>query len=332
MFSEKAYVGLGRVPVGIGAILHGWDITDQEFRENSHVVDFRAMTEKCPHDCFHCFTDKNRRTLTFAQIKRIIDELAELKTNAIDFLGEGEPTIDPYFFDIVEYTAAKGIVPIIFTDCATKLRDINFIRRLKDAGASVCPKCDSLFNAEYQDWIVGDKTGKYFYQRNDALALLMEAGFNKIEPDGTTRLGFVMVISSRNIAEVPETLRFCRKHNLWIVFSFFLPAGRSARADFNHKLEPDIKSKQEMREMILSIDRDEFGFTHKIWNNFATMPCVERLQIYGDGRVSPCSGNETIVGRIQDYTIQELHQIITDQFPGHNPACFDGNCLYRTKI
>ena len=332
MFSKKAYVGLGKVPIGIGAILRGWDMTEQEFKKKLPVVDFRAMTEACPHNCFHCFTDKNRRTLTLEQIKRVIDEVAEMGAKAIDFLGEGEPTIDPHFFEIIDYTASKGIIPVVFTDVATKMRDRDFIQQVKDTGASICPKCDSLFNGDYQNCVVGDKTGRYFDQRNEALQLLMEAGFNKIEPDGTTRLGFDMIISSRNIGEVAETLRFCRKNNLWIVFSFYLPAGRSASIGFDRGLEPTVRARQEMRKLVLSIDRDEFGFNHPIWNNFATMPCVERIQIYGDGRVSPCPGNETIIGMVQECSIRELHQIILDQFPGHNPACFDGNCLYRSMI
>ena len=332
MFSKKTYVGLGKVPVGIGAILRGWDITEQEFRTNLPVVDFRAMTEACPHNCFHCFTDKNRRTLTLDQIKRVIDEIAEMKARAIDFLGEGEPTIDPYFFEIIEYTALKGIVPVVFTDAATKMRDRDFVKRVKNIGASVCLKCDSLFNAEYQNWVVGDQTDKYFAQRNEALNLLIDEGFNNVSSDGITHLGFDMVISSRNIEEVAETLRYCRRNNIWIVFAFYLPAGRSGNESFDQNLQPDEEAKQKMRETVLTIDRDEFGFNHTIWNNFATMPCVERVQIYGDGRVSPCPGNETIIGKVQNHSIHELHRIIIDEFPGHNPVCFDGHCLYRPRI
>lgn len=335
MLSEKSYVGLGRVPIGIGAVLRGWDITKQEFVTNLPVVDFRAMTHLCPHDCFHCFTDKNLRTLTLDQIKRVIDEIAEMKARAIDFLGEGEPTIDPEFFDIIEYTALKGLVPVVFTDVATKIRNRDFVKRVKDAGASVCPKCDSLFNAEYQNWVVGDKTGKYFDKRNEALEILIEEGFNKINSDGTTRLGFDMIVSNWNIREVAETLRYCRQNNIWVLFSFYLPAGRSGNEHFDQNfpaLLVNKKARQKMREEILTIDRDEFGFNHPIWNNFATMPCVERIQIYGDGRVSPCPGNETIVGRVQDYSIRELHQMILSEFPEHDPICFNGHCPYRPQI
>src|SRR3989339_485461 len=225
MLSEQSYVGLGRVPVGIGAVLKGWNMTEEQFRSSDRlpVLYFRAMTEACPHDCFHCFTDKRKRTLTLAEIKRVIDEAADMGASAIDYLGEGEPTIDPWFFEIIEHTTARGIVPIVFTDAATKMRNSDFVKRVFDTGACVCPKCDSLFNPNYQNWVVGDAEGYYFRERNEAIELLIEMGFSADSDDGTTRLGFIMVVSSKNITEVPETLRLCRERNLWIVFTQFLP-------------------------------------------------------------------------------------------------------------
>lgn len=331
--SKKAYFGLGNVPVGIGAVLHGQDITEQEFREKGmFVAGFRAMTEACPHKCLHCFTQRRQRTLTLKEIERVVYEIAELGAIAIAFLGEGEPTVDPDFFPIVECASSAGLIPIVFTEAAAKLRDRGFVKRLKAVGVSVVPKCDSLFNPDYQNWIVGDKTGRYFGERNEAIRLLIDEGFNEIKSDGTTRLGFDMVISSRNIGEVAETLRFCRKNNIRIAFSFFLPVGGSGSSSFDRELEPSVVARQNLRQTIQTIDRNEFGFEHPIWNNFVAVPCVERIQIYGNGQVSPCSAKETIVGTVQQSSLSELHQAILDRFPQHNPSCFDGHCLYRPRI
>ena len=167
--STKDYFGLGKVPIGIGAVLRGWDLTVEEQRMGKiGTVDFRAMTARCPYNCFHCFTDKQKKTLSLEEIKGVIDQIAEIGAIGINYIGEGEPTIDPNFFQIIEYTSSKGLIPVVFTDAATKLRDKDFVRRLYYSGASVAPKCDSLFNADYQNLIVGDKTRKYFGQRNDA--------------------------------------------------------------------------------------------------------------------------------------------------------------------
>jgi len=333
--SKEKYIGLGHVPVGIGAIIKGWNIEEKHFRNPNtlSLVDFRAMTGACPHDCFHCYTDKLKKTLTLEEIKHVIDQIAEMGGGkAIDYLGEGEPTIDKDFFEIIEYTASKGIQPVIFTDAATKMRDIDFVRRVKKTGASVVPKCDSLFNPEYQNWVVGDKTDKYFEQRNEALKLLMKEGFNKKEKNGTTRLGFDMVISRKNVQEVAKTLRFCRDNNLWVIFSTFLPAGRSGSESFDKSLMLTEKEIKTMRDTVKSIDRDEYGYDHPICNNLATVPCVEFIQVYGDGRVSPCPGNETVIGNIRTHSIKELYRITLQKFPKHGPKTFDGNCLYRPGI
>ncbi len=331
--TKKQYFELGSVPIGIGAVMKGWDITEAEYRNPGRlpVVDFRAMTGACPHDCFHCFTDKEKKTLSLRDIKSVIDQLAEHKTHSIDYLGEGEPTIDRDFFAIIEYTASRGIQPVIFTDAATRMRDRGFVRRVFDSRASVCPKCDSLFTPEYQNWVVGDKTRRYFDQRNEAIETLINQGFSEVHDDGTTRLGFDMVISSRNINEVERTLRYCRERNLWVVFSFYLPAGRSGSEKFDQSLVVSEEQKRLMREVVRRVDA-EYGFDHPIWSNFATFPCVEFMQIYGDGRVSPCPGNETGIGNVRTDSIRSLEQRMLERFPCHNRSEFNGHCLYREPV
>lgn len=331
--SKKKYIGLGHVPIGIGAVIKGWDMAEEDYRNPLRlpVVNFRATTEACPHNCFHCFTGKNRKTLTLNEIKNVIDQLANLNTYAIDFVGEGEPTIDKDFFEIIEYTSSKGIHQSIYTDAAVKMRDEDFVKRVYESGASVCPKCDSLFNEEYQNWVVGDKAGKYFKQRNEAIEFLMECGFNRIQEDGTTRLGFDMVVTKKNIDEIEKTLHYCRDNNLWIIFTTYLPSGRSGKEDFDKSLVLDEKDRSKLKEIVKKVD-EGYGFFHPIWNGSTTMPCIEFLQIYGDGRVSPCVGNEDIIGNIRETSIKELENKILAKYPFLDRIKFDGYCPYRSKI
>jgi organic radical activating enzyme len=165
----RDYFGAVNAPLGIGAVLKGWDITESDFRnsEKLPVIDFRGMTADCPHNCRHCFTDKSIQTLSLKEVKGIQSELAELGAHGIAYLGEGEPTLDKNFFPIIEHAASLGIQPIVFTDGATKLRDPEFAERLYATGASVCLKCDSLYDPEYQNWLVNDPTEKFFDQRKN---------------------------------------------------------------------------------------------------------------------------------------------------------------------
>jgi MoaA/NifB/PqqE/SkfB family radical SAM enzyme len=331
--SNSEYFGLGQVPIGIGAILKGWAITTSEYRNPAKIpiVDFRAMTEACPHNCFHCFTDKDKKTLTLAEIKSIIDQLAEAHTFGIDFVGEGEPTIDKDFFEIIEHTSRRGIQATVYTDAAIRMQNRDFVKRVFESGAGVCPKCDSLFNEEYQNWIVGDKKGRYFRERGRALELLIETGFNRIQEDGTTRLGFDMVVTKRNIDEAERTLRYCRDNNMWIIFVSYLPSGRSGREDFDSSLMLNDQDKIQINRVVERVD-NEYGFFHQIYHGLVTMPCVEFMQIYGDGRVSPCVGNEEIVGNVKEESIRILEKRILEKYPCHDRTKFEGHCPYRPKL
>ena len=89
--SKERYFELGNVPIGIGAVIKGWNITEERYKNNNlfSVVNFRAMTEACPHECAHCFTDKKKRTLSFDEIKIIIDPLEETRNYKIALVCDG---------------------------------------------------------------------------------------------------------------------------------------------------------------------------------------------------------------------------------------------------
>lgn len=322
----KKIFGITEYPVGVGTMIKGWDISEEHFRdpEKLPVVDLAIMTNVCPRDCGFCFTDKEKKTLTLNQIKNLIDQLADRNTYAVDYLGEGEPTLDKDFFKIVEYTTKKGIIPLVYTEAALKLTDLDFVKRLYDSGASVLPKCDSLFNSEYQNRVVRSLRidDNYFDKRNLAIENLMKIGFNAIADDGTTRMGFDMVLSHENYHEVEKTLHYCRQNNLYIMFAFHLTAGRTLET-----ANQEIVDRQRIQKLVESIDFS-YGIKRGQYNNFLTGPCKEYLMIRGDGRVQPCPGNEYVLGYIQESSINELEKILLQKFPCHNRATYSGNCPY----
>ena len=103
-----------------------------------------------------------------------------------------------------------------------------------------------------------------------------------------------------------------------------LPAGRSGRDDFDKRLMPSPEQKRKLREVVKKVDL-EYGFDHKIYNNFATAPCVEYVCIYGDGRVSPCVGNEIFVGNVNKDSIKEINQRLLESFPCLDTTKFNGH-------
>ncbi len=280
---QKEIFGIHSYRSGVGAMIHGWDITESHFRDPNKlpIVDLAVMTHACPRNCSFCFTDKNPKTLTLHQVKNIIDQLADRDTYAVDYLGEGEPTLDKDFFEIVEYTHKRGIIPLVYSEAALKLTDLDFVKRLYDSGASVLPKCDSLFNIEYQNRIVNSyKIDDYFTKRNIAIDNLVKVGFNSVTPDGLTRMGFDMVLSHENYHEVEKMLHYCRENNFYTMFAFHLTAGRTA-----YTANSEIKNRSMISYLVEQIDLSYGIVRHSTYNNFLTSPCKEYLMIRGAGRV-----------------------------------------------
>jgi len=41
-FSKERYIGLGHVPIGVGAVIKGWNVTEEHFRDINTlpIIDF----------------------------------------------------------------------------------------------------------------------------------------------------------------------------------------------------------------------------------------------------------------------------------------------------
>jgi MoaA/NifB/PqqE/SkfB family radical SAM enzyme len=79
------------------------------------------LTYRCNLHCVHCYTDPyNKREffpheMTFAEITRIIDEMADLGILYLNLTG-GEIFMRPDFFEIYEYAHQKGFILQLFTN------------------------------------------------------------------------------------------------------------------------------------------------------------------------------------------------------------------------
>jgi putative heme d1 biosynthesis radical SAM protein NirJ1 len=92
-------------------------------------------TKTCNLNCVHCYMESDARKyegeLTTAEAKKFIDDLAEFKVPVLLFSG-GEPLIRNDFFELAEYTAAKGIRPTLSTNGTLITPEV--ARRIKEIG------------------------------------------------------------------------------------------------------------------------------------------------------------------------------------------------------
>src|SRR5215213_4417903 len=252
IYSADGYAFLDNIPSEfdlrpkrLGYSMQGWNFTRAQIAEaiKNHLMlnpAFELASNVCPWNCSFCFTEdpsnpvgQKRRLaneMTLSERLALIDNAAHLGARSINFIGAGEPTIDPHFWALLERMAEHSICPIIYTEGALRLTKRDFVRRLYDIGATVVIKVNSLWNAEYQNSIVrglGTKTNStaisYTEQRNKAIQLLIEEGFADSDP---TRLAFDTIICRQNAEEIVDLHLYARTHNIFILMVNYLPSGR----------------------------------------------------------------------------------------------------------
>ncbi|MDQ3280890.1 MAG: radical SAM protein [Acidobacteriota bacterium] len=332
------------IPRAHGFTMHGWDFTGEEIREallHDRILNpaIELGTNVCPWNCAFCFTEdpanseagKRRlaNEMTIDRRLQLIDELADYGCRSINFVGAGEPTIDPHFWPLLIRMRQRGITPIVYTEAALRLQNCDFAQRLFDSGATVVVKVNSLFDRDYQNAVVRGNAWKvalpsidYFAARNRAIEVLLDVGFADSVP---TRLAFDTIITTRNYGEIERLHRFARSNNIFILLVNYLPSGRSS------ELQEDAISYEKQRELfgrLAAIDAAEFGLQHATQYPYAGgVPCTIRglgLYVKISGDVFDCPGESQRLGSLRDQPFGALWAAAKD-IRTH----FDGMCLPR---
>jgi MoaA/NifB/PqqE/SkfB family radical SAM enzyme len=330
-----------------GFTMRGWDFSSIEVGEA--IRGYRMLnpamelgTNICPWNCDFCFTespnnpdDRKHRLQDELSIERrlhLIDEAAELGCKSINFVGAGEPTIDPDFWQLLERMQQRGITPIVYTEGSLKLKSRSFAQKLFDLGATVVLKVNSLNNAEYQDRVlrgirskVGIPPGSYTADRQKALDSMMDIGFNFPVP---TRLAFDCIICRENADEIEAIHRFARLNNIFVLFVNYLPSGRTTDG---HTSAISWEEQHNIFKRLAEIDETEFGLKHATHFPYSgCVPCTIRglgLFVTIRGGAFDCPGESIQLGNVKEETLATVWQkarSITENF--------DGGCFPRQQF
>jgi radical SAM protein with 4Fe4S-binding SPASM domain len=140
--------------------------------------------------------------------KNIIKQGVELGLKSIVYLGGGEPTLYPYFWDLIEYMYINSVIPVIFTNGL--LIDDYYAQKLKDLGASVIVKFDGYEST--QNILTGPGS---FKKIRNALDTFIKYGFNELIDGRYTRLGAAPCMCQQNYSELPVMWKFLRENNIF---------------------------------------------------------------------------------------------------------------------
>jgi hypothetical protein len=194
-------------------------------------------------------------------------------------------------------------------------------------GATVVLKVNSLANPEYQDRVlrgirpkVGVPTTSYTAERNKALEVLTDVGFNSPMP---TRLAFDCIICRENIDEIEDIHRFARLHNIFVLFVNYLPSGRTTDGHTSAITWPEQHA---VFKALAKIDEEIYGLKHATHFPYAGgVPCTIRglgMFVTIRGQVFDCPGEAIALGNVTESSLAEIWQRARSITEGFNGECF----------
>ena len=296
-----------------GISLSGWTFSEESIRRalagEILLNPSLDLGNPCNLNCPYCFVEeknsfrKARRKgeLAWDEIASVVSNFLDAGAETINLVGAGEPTIDPQFCEVVEQVFKGNGRVVLFTN-GTTLKNSEVVNFLWEHNVTVILKYNSN-SASIQDAVVG-KVG-YTEERDRALQLLIDAGFNATKP---TRLGIDTLAFEGNLEELPVIHKWCRERNIYPLTAEFIPAGRTgdgtveAVVALDHIeaslagtarsiLRPLSDEQREWLRVSIEMVDQELGLWHfgpKAY--FGGGVCTQLLGVYVDieGRIWPC--------------------------------------------
>ncbi len=177
---------------------------------NPNKMDFRAysiswnLTKRCNLNCDHCYLDADFRggfrsdELNTEQCFGVIDQIAEVNTNAFLILTGGEPLLRPDIYQIIRYAADKKFMVVLGTN-GTLINHANAVK-IKEAGAhGVGISIDSMDPLKHNKFRGVEKAWEHSME---AFKVLNEVGVDFL---------IQMSVSDMNYKEIPDVVAFAEE-------------------------------------------------------------------------------------------------------------------------
>jgi radical SAM peptide maturase, mycofactocin system len=200
------------------------------------------LTYACNLECVHCLSSSGRRDpreLTTDEAKAVLDELHRLQVFYIN-IGGGEPMIRRDFFELVEYSIAKGIGVKFSTNGA-------FIDAEKARRLTALDYLDIQISLDGTDAATNDAVrgeGSYATAIR-AMDHLRDAGF--VERNGPFKIS--VVVTRHNVDQLDEFKALADSYGAQLRITRLRPSGRGA--DAWHDLHPTNAQQRQIYEWLL---------------------------------------------------------------------------------
>jgi len=300
----------------------------KEAEENKKLLNLDLdMSNLCNLRCIYC--DKTsigeehhqkENELLLGDYYNIIRQAKDLGCENLQFIGAGEPMLDPNFWSIIEFASELEILSVIYTN-GTKINEKSS-RRLFNLDTSLVLKYNS-FNNKTQNELAGKE--RYDGKVRKSLEILMDSGFNEQVPP---RLAIDCIATKLNKNGIMDLFKFCRENNISPQFSGLIPHGEA----LERGLVLNKKEYAEIYEEAREYDR-QMGLKYPPKLPFlGGFQCRQiKYGLYVDvlGDVWECNAGELNLGNIRKSKLKDLWLSKKARYFREKWAC--GNCHIREK-
>lgn len=313
----------------------GWGIPEDELHEKLPDGTYRLITididfgVKCSLRCPHCFQSnqllyKFKKSLTWYEIIKIIDQAKELGLKYVKILGAGEPFENTQFLDFLIELDKRDIHTAIFTKGHVIGSDALVKQYFGERGINTSEELVAVlyklktsllfgfnsFDENIQNTSVGvgqkHKLSNYVELRDRALILLTEKGFNKFHPNSPTRLSLVVApFKPESVDGVLDIYKWGNMRNMYVAACPTTSSGhghkelsREERQDFKVYMEKVKQMYIDIYEWAIQkgvVKKDDF-IRHGVSLYPGGHPCNQvagGFYIKLDGTAYICPGNDT---------------------------------------
>ncbi len=303
------------------------DEINEATKENKLINLDLDMSNLCNLRCIYCDKThvgeghcKKKNELVLEEYYDIIKEAKKLGCKNLQFIGAGEPMLDPNFWKIIEFASKLNILSVIYTN-GTMLNEIN-AKRLFNLNTSIVLKYNS-FNAIVQDKLVGVKG--YDKKVRNVLKILIDMGFTN---QNFTRLAIDCIATKLNKKEVLPLFKFCRKNNISPQFSGLIPHGEALERGLvlNKREYTELYTKARAYDKKIGL---EYPYQLPFMGGFQCRQVKYGLYIDVVGDVWECNAGELHLGNIRKLKLKELW--LSKKAKDFRQKWNCGNCHIREK-
>ena len=311
--------------------IKGLYYTDEEINDATEKEELLNldldMSNVCNLRCIYCDKThigeihcKKKNELKLEEYYEIIKQAKDLGCKNLQFIGAGEPILDPNFWKIIEFASNLKIISVIYTN-GTMINNEN-VKRLFNLNTSIVLKYNS-FNKNIQDKLVGSKG--YHKKAKNALKLLIKTGFTKYIP---TRLAIDCIATNLNKKEIIPLFKFCRKKNISPQFSGLIPHGEALERGLILNKE-EYNKIYEFARKFDNKNKIKYPYQLPFLGGFQCKQIKYGLYIDVEGNVWECNAGELKLGNIRKLKLKDLW--LSKKAKNFRKKWNCGNCHIREK-